>query len=137
MPIDILFVEGGLGVEIIAQELVTGDEIVEANDRVYRHEAFAKLRYQLIDRTNCTDFQVSNEEIEKIAAQDIEAAMTNPHMIMAFVCTTDLQYGITRMYQAHVGERGFLTGLFRDRASAQQWLQDQLAKSDPDRKADR
>ena len=137
MPIEIKFLEGGLGVEIIAYDLVTGDEIIEANNRVYSHDAFATLKYQLIDRTNCTDFQVSNEDIEKIAAQDIEAAMTNPHIIVAFVSTTDLQYGITRMYQAHVGERGFLTGLFRDRASAQQWLEEQLGKSDTDHQPDR
>ncbi len=133
MPIELRYVDEGAGVEFIAKGLVTGAEIIEANNRVYGHEAFAKLKYQLLDRTGCTDFQVSNEEIEAIAAQDIEAAATNPGMIAAFVSTTDLQYGITRMYQAHVGDRGFLTGLFRDRASALAWLKEELAKSDADR----
>jgi hypothetical protein len=137
MPIEIKFVGAGLGVEFIAKDLVTGAEIIEANKRVYRHKTLSKLRYQLIDRTNCTEYQVSNEEIEKIAAQDTEAAMNNPDIIEAFVATTDLQYGITRMYQALVGEHGFQTGLYRDRASAQKWLEDQLAQSDADHKPDR
>ena len=134
MPIELKYVDEGVGVEFIVKGLVTGAEIIAANNRVYGHEAFSKLRYQLLDRTDCTDFQVSNEEIEAIAAQEIEAAAVNPHMIVAFVSTTDLQYGITRMYQAHVGDRGFLTGLFRDRASALAWLKAQLAKSDAERK---
>ena len=136
MPIELKYVDDGAGVEFIATGLVTGAEIIAANNRLYGHEAFSKLRYQLIDRTHCTDFHVSNEDIEAIAAQEIEAAATNPSMIVAFVSTTDLQYGITRMYQAHVGDRGFLNGLFRNRDTALAWLQDQLAKSDIDRQID-
>ena len=136
MPIELKYVNGAAGVEFVCQGRVTGAEIIEANKSVYRHEAFVKLKYQLIDRTNCTDYQVSNAEIEQIARQDMGAAKINPNMIVVFVATTDLQYGLTRMYQAHVGNLGFETELFRDRSRAIQWLEDQLIIPGPDHKPD-
>ena len=136
MPIELKYVNDVAGVEFVCTGRVTGAEIIEANNSVYRHEGFVKLKYQLIDRTDCTDYQVSNAEIEQIARQDLEAAKINPNMIVVFVATTDLQYGLTRMYQAHVGNLGFETELFRDRSRAIQWLEDRPTIPGPADKPD-
>jgi len=36
------------------------------------------------------------------------------------------------MYQAYVEDEGFLTEVFRDRKSAEKWIEDQLKKQLPD-----
>jgi len=130
MPIQIKHIDGGIGVEFIGSGVVTGADIITANKKIYRNENFSRQRYQIVDRTNCTEYRVSNEEIRIIAEQDKAAAKTNPNIIVALISITDLQYGISRMYQAYVGDSGFLTEIFRNRKSAEGWVESQLKKSD-------
>ena len=128
MPIQIKYIDGGIGVEFIGSGLVTGADIIAANKEIYRNENFYRQRYQIVDRTKCTNYKVSHEEIIKIAEQDKVAAKTNPNIIIAFISTSPLQYGISRMYQAYVGDEGFLTEVFQDRKSAEKWIEEQLKK---------
>ena len=126
MPIQIKYINGGIGVEFIGSGLVTGADVIAANKEIYRNENFSRQRYQIVDRTNCTKYQISNKEIRIIAEQDKAAAKTNPNVIIAFISISDLQYGISRMYQSYVGDNGFLTEIFRDRKSAEEWIKHQL-----------
>ena len=128
MPIHIKYINDGVGVEFIGSGVVQGADIIAANKEIYSHENFFKQRYQIIDRTKCTKYQVSTEEIRIIAEQDKAAAKINPNIIIALISKTDLQYGISRMYQAYVGDSGFITGIFRDRKSAEVWISEQFKK---------
>ncbi len=130
MPIEIKYIDGGIGIEFIGSGVVTGADIIAANKEIYRNENFSRQRYQIVDRTNCTEYRVSNEEIRIIAEQDKAASKTNPNIIVSLISTTDLQYGISRMYQAYVGDSGFLTEIFRDRKSAEEWIEEQFKKLD-------
>ena len=136
MPIQIKYIEGGFGVEFIGSGVVTGADIIKANKEIYSNEKFSRQRYQIIDRTNCKEFQVSNEEIRIIAEQDKAAAKINPNIIIALISITDLQYGISRVYRALVGDSGFLTEVFRDRKNAEEWLEKQLKKTNNGIKSD-
>ena len=129
MPIQIKYIDDGIGVEFIGSGVVTGADIIAANKEIYRNENFYRQKYQIVDRTKCTKYQVSHEEIIKIAEQDKVAAKINPNIVIAFISTTPLQYGISRMYQAYVGNDGFLTEVFKDRKSAEHWIEEQLKKS--------
>jgi hypothetical protein len=129
MPIQIKYRDGSIGVEFIGSGVVTGTDIIEANKEIYSNKNFSKQRYKIVDRTHCTEYHVSTEEIRIIAEQDKAAAKTNPNIIIALISTTDLQYGISRMYQAYVRDIGFLTEVFRDRKSAEEWVERQLIKS--------
>ena len=128
MTIQIKYIDGGIGVEIIGSGVVTGADIIAANKEIYRNENFYRQRYQIVDRTKCTKYEVSHKEIIIVAEQDKVAAKTNPNIIIAFISTSPLQYGISRMYQAYVGDEGFLTEVFRDRKSAEKWIKEQLKK---------
>ena len=129
MPIEIKYIDGGIGIEFIGSGVVTGADIIAANKEIYRNENFSRQRYKIVDRTNCTEYRVSNEEIRIIAEQDKAASKTNPNIIVSLISTTDLQYGLSRMYQAYVGDSGFLTEIFRDRKSAEEWIEEQLKTS--------
>lgn len=129
MPIQIKYIQSGFGVEFIGSGVVTGAHIIEANNEIYRNENFTRQRYQIVDRTECTEFQVSIEEIRIIAKQDMSAAKINPHIIIALISTTDHQHGMSRVYHGYVGENGFLTEIFKDRKSAEEWIVTQLTKS--------
>jgi hypothetical protein len=130
MPITLKYINDGVGVEFVLSGRVTGAEIIEANKEIYRTiEKILKQKYQLIDRTQCTEYHITAEHIKIIAAQDKEAAKLNPNIMMVFVATNAQQFGASRMWQEHVGESGFLTKIFRNRKSADKWLEQQLKKN--------
>lgn len=126
MPVKIKYTDNGDGIEITGKGVVTGQEIITTLKKVYDHETFKSKKYEIIDRTNISDYRVSNEEVRKIADMDVMAAKTNPGLMVAIISTTDLQYGITRMYQGIIGDRGFKTKIFQDRRAADEWIDSQL-----------
>lgn len=126
MPIQIKYINDGIGVEFMCSGIVTGADIIATNKEIYRNENFSRQRYQIVDKTKCAEYKVNNEEIRIMAEQDKAAAKTNPNVIIAFISPSPLQYGLSRMYQAYVGDNGFLTEIFRDRKSAEEWIEEQL-----------
>ena len=129
MAIKINYLDGGIGIEIVAAGIVSGDEVLEAHKEIYNEENLHRQRYQIIDRTRCDYYCIRPEEIEKIAALDIAAAKINPHIVIAVVSPTDLQYGMSRMWQIYVEKSPLKTHIFRDRQSADAWIQEQLSKA--------
>jgi hypothetical protein len=128
MPVQITFLDNGQGIEFISSGIITGKEIIEANKKIYTPENLLRLKYKIVDRTTCTEYQVTSEEVQIIAEQDKEAAKINSNIIIALVSPTDLQYGVSRMWESFVDEIGFQTGVFRDRMSADAWLKEKLRK---------
>ena len=122
MTIHVNYLENGYGIEIIASGTVTGEEIIDAHKQIYKKETLKKLRYKIVDRTDCTKYQVYPDEIEKIAVMDDDASKINPNIIIAVISTTSLQYGMTRMWQAYLTNNLFITRNFSDRISADKWV---------------
>jgi len=122
MAIQINYLDNGIGIEIIASGIVTGEEVIEAHKEIYNEENFKKQKYKIVDRTDCTKYQVYPEDIEKIAGMDDKASSINPNLIIAVISTTSLQHGMTRMWQAYMKNNVFITKNFQDRISADNWI---------------
>ncbi|MBT8341172.1 MAG: hypothetical protein KJP07_14240 [Desulfatitalea sp.] len=128
MTIEIKYIDDGIGVEFIGSGTVKGADVVEARKEVYSNQNFSKQRYQIVDRSKVTDFQVNSAEVMTIAEQDMAAAKINPNILVALISPTDLQYGISRMYEAFIGDSTFVTKVFKDRKSAEEWIAGELEK---------
>ena len=128
MPIRIIQLDGGLGVEYRAEGVVTGAEIIEANRKLYSGRDFPRLRYKIIDRSGCTDYRVTGKEVRAIAELDRAASRINPSIVVALISATDLQYGISRMYQTYVDDFIHMSAVFTERAEAERWIEDQMAR---------
>lgn len=126
MTITINYINEGSGIEIIASGCVTGDEIIEAHKEIYSSDNLTKQRYQIIDRTECIEYLVSNEDARKIAEIDKAASIVNANIIIAIISKTDLQFGVSRVWQAYLEDSTFVTQVFRDRIKAENWLKEQL-----------
>jgi hypothetical protein len=130
VPIDINYLQDGIGVEFNVWGTITGTEVIEANKTIYRHKDLLNFKYKIVDRTNCTEYLVKPEEIQIIADQEKEAAKINPNFIIALVSASTLQYAMSRMWKLYVdvSESGFRTAVFKDRKSAEEWIKEQLDK---------
>ena len=118
MPVKINIIEDGIGIEFILTGRITGNEIIEANNKIYTKECLRRLKYKLIDRSDCTDYNITPEELKFIANQDIHASQINSNVTVIIISKTELQYGMSRMWQVFSGETGFKSELFKDRESA-------------------
>ncbi len=129
MAIQINYIDNGAGIEIVASGIVTGEDIIEAHKEIYNEENLKNQKYQIIDRTKCEEYNVSSGEVQQIANIDKAASKSNPNIIIAIISQTDLQFGMSRMWQTYVEESRFLTQIFRDRNSADKWIEEQLKKT--------
>lgn len=129
MPVRIEYLQDGAGIQFTATGIVTGSEVIEANQKIYTRENLLRLRYKIIDRTGCTEYRVRQDDVRIIAAQDREAALVNPRIAMLLISTTPLQYGMSRMWQMHTEGSGFRTEIFGKREDALAWLKAHLGES--------
>ena len=122
MPVDVNFLDDGAGVELIISGATTGKENIEANSKLYTKETLSRLKYKIIDRTACTEYRITSEEIQLLAQQNIQASRINNKFIIVFVSPTPEQYGMTRMWQVYVEESYLRTEIFKDRQSANEFI---------------
>lgn len=130
MPIQVKYMNDGVGVELIASDVITGEDIITANNKINNHKDFTRKKYKLINRILVTEYRVNNDEIPIIAEQEIAASKINPDIVIAIISTTDHQMGMTRMYQAYLSESGLKTAIFKDRESAIGWITTQLTANE-------
>ena len=122
MPLVISYPNDGEGIEVCAFGDINPKEILEAYKEIYSEENINNRRYFLIDRSECYEQSMSNEGIQKIAALDKYALDVNPNLVIAHIAPTDFQYGLSRIWQAYIGEDQLSIEIFRDRKSAEAWI---------------
>ena len=126
MPLEIAYPNNGEGIKVRALGYINPNEILEAYDKIYSEENIKKRKYVLIDRSECKEDSMSNEGIQKIAARDNYALKVNPNLLIAHIAPTNFQYGLTRMWQAHIDGEQFSIKIFRDRKTAEAWIKSKL-----------
>ena len=126
MPVDIVYLDDGYGIELIGKGVVTGEEIQACNRVIYSGDTLVRQRYQLINLTDVEAFVVSNADVTDLANQDIEASKTNPDIIIAVVAKDKLAFGLARMWEAHADKATFETMVFRERPEALAWIKQKL-----------
>ena len=79
---------------------------------------------ELLDFTNCEQISLSSAEINQAAEQGKWLSQSSTY-ILAICAPTDLHYGLSRMFQTFQELAGnkFEIQIFRDLASAQEWLE--------------
>ncbi|HPD55708.1 MAG TPA: hypothetical protein P5294_00225 [Smithellaceae bacterium] len=131
MPIELKYLDEGRGVEYFVTGVLTGDDIIKANRLLYSSSLSASLKYKIIDRTQCTDYHVRADDVRLIAEQEKEAAINNPHLIIALIAPTKVQFAMSRMFKSYLeaAASGYKTEIFNNRKSAQEWVNKQLKSS--------
>lgn len=122
MGIRINILEQGRGVEVLAEGVVRGQDIIDAHKFIYDERYLKRQRYQIVDKSACTEYAVTADDIDAIAELDRKASRVNPDIVIAVVESRGLEFSLTELWQAHLAECTFLTKSFRDRESAIQWI---------------
>ena len=129
MPIKVKYLDNGLGVLFIGEGIVTGDDIINANRKIFSSvEKMKKYKYGLIDYSRITQFNVSTSEVEIIASQDMKASLFITDGVLAITAEQDFEFGINRMWEITVESSGlpWETTVFRDRDAAKKWVKQKV-----------
>ena len=124
MPIAITDWDGGAGNIIEFRGIVTDREYIDVMKAhlSQEKEKFFKYKYSLIDTAAITRVDVSSEAIGYVADLCIEASKINPDPIVAFAASSDLIYGLSRMYTALINSTNWETMVYRSRKEALDWI---------------
>jgi len=122
MSIQVNILENGEGVEIKAFGIVYGHEIIQAHEEIYNEKYLRNQKYHIIDKSKCTEYDVTAEDIASIAKLDKKASIINPNIIVAIIESERLLFSLTKLWQKHVEEYVFKTRSFVDRNTALEWV---------------
>jgi len=122
----IKYIDDGIGIELTILGDATLEKILKAAEEVYSEEYITKQKYQIIDFTKCTSFQLSSDDMRTIVEVDLETSKSNPDIIIAIIAPQDIAFGMSRVYEAYADETGFRINVFRNKEESQLWIQNQL-----------
>lgn len=101
---------------------LTGEELLECNNKIYGDRRFDGIRYQIFDMLDITGVQVQNWDVMRIAACDTAAAMSNPNVRCALVAKEEQLHQLSMVYQEGIDESPWEARSFYDLESARAWL---------------
>jgi len=105
-----------------------GEELISANrEMLSRGNVTDPYRYALFDANGMTSVDVTAKDIQTIADQDISASRGMPRFVFAVYASSDIAFGLARMWELLIERSGWVTRVFRHRSDAVAWLKDEVA----------
>ena len=126
MSLNLKFTNNKQGIYVTLEGKVTLEDIKSGAAEAYSEKNIPTHKYQIIDFTNCSSFDLSSSDMQEIARIDIAASETNSDIKIAIVAPTDVAFGMSRLYEVYADETGFDIMVFRNAKDAETWIQEKL-----------
>jgi hypothetical protein len=101
---------------------VTGDEILRANREIYRDPRFDQLTYQIVDLTAVERFDVTEDDMARIAVHDRAAARSKPSVRVAIAAANEMIKDLSAFYDAAMVGAPWRQRIFDSMSEAREWL---------------
>jgi hypothetical protein len=123
-----MVVEGeGRGILVTWQGIVSGEDILAANEEMYAKNERRQFRYQIWDFLEAVRLDISEDQILMAAYQDKHAAASNPNQIVALVGTGSFFAGADRCYSIYAKVwSGFESQTFLTMSEAREWIRNKV-----------
>ncbi len=103
-------------------DTVSGEELIRSNLEIYGDERFDTMKYQIVDLSRINAFDVTRDQMLKIAAYDRAAALSNPRVKIAVVSRINSVTALARLYHAENIQSPWETRLFETLQEARDWV---------------
>lgn len=101
---------------------LTGKEILESNNAIYGDERFDELKYQIVDLSGVDFFDVSEHDMQHMAALDKAAAKSNPNVRVAVIAPIGKAQEVANAYTKYSQVSTWESASFETREEAINWL---------------
>lgn len=130
MPITVQYINNNTGSLFEFQGVVTTREFVDTFNAHFSlpDEQFMPLRFSLLDLTKIKKVEVTVDAIQDMGLVARKAYDRNADGIVAFAASSDLTYGLAKVWLAWTRPKAWITSVLRDRESAEQWLRKELER---------
>ena len=121
----------GLGLVRTTSGAVTGEDLLEAHTAYLaeNEDQFTNCRYWLYDYSKADCNKVQTHDIMRLAALHRSVASKNPALVVASCCPGDLEFGLSRMWEAFVQPSCWNTRTFRTAEEAKEWISAKLGET--------
>ena len=134
MPIEIKECDGGMGNIIESRGTLTDQELTDSLKLhlTQARENFKKYKFILIDHTELSRVDVTDETAELIAGLCADTSKLNPDTIVAMAAyvpigaNMDLVDKIQKLHELFIYRSSWKTMLFRTRPQAVRWIREQV-----------
>lgn len=103
---------------------LTGEEALQSHVDVYGDPRFEDIRYKLVDFTDVSKFETSEDSLKRVAFMDKAAAHTNSRIAMLIVANTDEAKEILATYAKHSKGIAWSLKTYDTLDAAEAWLSD-------------
>lgn len=107
---------------LVFEGVLSNDGLVAALGELWGSRDYAYDRAELYDLRGLTGSALDASGVQLAAALDLDLFADQPDLRSAIVATNALHYGLARMFQAHLGDRGANVYVFDDFDAAVAWL---------------
>ena len=125
--------EDGRGIKLLGAGRVPGQELVASN-QVFQErfgERFRGAEFWLSDYRELDASEVSVDHSRSIA--NIAMGTGRSDLVLAILCTRQLEFAMTRMWEGQAAPTGWTMAVFNDPASMDDWFVEHLGRTvDPD-----
>ncbi len=128
MSVEVQLFNDGTGLLFTYRGVVRPEDDQRANEIIDQSYDRRTARFSLIDNRAVTKNTTTSEEIRMIADFCIEASKNTPKHIVAVVAPKDISFGLGRMWQTLSEETSWSIGIYRDMASAEDFIQKEHMK---------
>ena len=123
MPVEITDYDDGRGVVIYGSGVI-GDQ---DRDKMFTHfaQGAEKLRrylWTLSDFGDATGSEISPGTFRTVAAMSLDATSLGAQSVVAFVGTSDVVYGLSKVFEGMIAQTERAMEVFRTRAEAVAWI---------------
>jgi hypothetical protein len=127
MPINIKYLDNGIGVDFIGAGIVKGKELIEATEKIFlSEEKIRESRYGLLDFSGADFFNASSEELKIVTQLDKRAAKINPDIVIALITEKGRAHGLSQIWKAYMDETDWESKTFISKAEAINWIKQRV-----------
>jgi hypothetical protein len=119
------------GVVFSCHGRVTAKEMAEVKTALMaRPTEIGSCMFGIVDHTGAERVDYTTADLHKLARLDHALApYTREGIAVAIVAPRDLEFGLSRMWQAFVQDNGWDTMVFRSRERAEEWVREKVSQN--------
>ena len=124
MPVEMRFADNRLGVVLRTVGSISSKEFVDTHVAFLeeKREALATIRYWYSDYSEADAFDVTSDDLRRLADACVELARVNTIVVVAICAPRRLHFGLSRMWQFFIDKAGWTTQVFDEQNGAKAWL---------------
>ncbi len=109
-------------------DVVTGDELVQANLDIYSDPKFESMEYEIAIFSDSVVFKASTETVRRVAEMDMDASKKNPKVVVLVVASQLVIRGLVNLYRLQHEAMGgsWKIEYFDTEEEARTWLAETL-----------